>query len=130
MTNTTKHTQADPYVDLKLSARHRKAGHTPGPWSRNIKADGKYPIIFVGRNTHVAQALGHNSLSPDEIEANISLIATAPKLLEELKRGLEDIQSFREDLDNREYLNILERLDKQEEAYKQAIALAEGRDPK
>lgn len=54
--------------------------HTPGPWGRNIKARGKYPIIFAGHNTHVAQAC--QMPDADETEANITLIAKAPELLE------------------------------------------------
>lgn len=56
------------------------SAHTPGPWHRNIKAGGKYPTVYAGRNTHVAQAVGHGTLPPEEIEANISLIAAAPTL--------------------------------------------------
>jgi len=62
-----------------------KATHTPGPWHRNIRANGKYPVIFVGRNQHVAVATGHETISPDEIEANIDLIAAAPELLAALE---------------------------------------------
>jgi hypothetical protein len=62
-----------------------KATHTTGPWHRNIRADGKYPVIFAGRNTHVAAAKGHGDLPPEEIEANIDLIASAPELLEALE---------------------------------------------
>lgn len=28
--------------------------HTPGPWHRNIPPASKYPIVFSGRNAHVA----------------------------------------------------------------------------
>jgi hypothetical protein len=56
--------------------------HTPGPWHRNIRSNGKYPVVFAGRNQHVAivsqQHDGH------ETEANIDLVATAPELLEAL----------------------------------------------
>lgn len=61
--------------------------HTPGPWDRNIKAGGKYPIIFAGRNQHVAQACQQKN--PDETEANISLIAAAPDLLAALEALLD-----------------------------------------
>lgn len=63
--------------------------HTPGPWHRNIRGDGRYPTIFAGRNTHVAAASGHGKLPPDVIEANIDLIAAAPQLLDALEKMLE-----------------------------------------
>lgn len=62
--------------------------HTKGPWSRNIKPASHYPIIFAGRNTHVAQVIS-KGLTTDEIEANCDLIAAAPELLEALKSLLE-----------------------------------------
>jgi hypothetical protein len=34
-----------------------KATHTPGPWHRNIRAGGKYPTVYVGRN-QIAKATG------------------------------------------------------------------------
>ncbi len=59
------------------------AKHTPGPWHRNIKPARKYPIVFAGRSTHVAQVC---SVSNDEeTEANCNLIAAAPELLEALR---------------------------------------------
>jgi hypothetical protein len=58
-----------------------EAKHTPGPWGRNIKPGSRYPVIFSGRNTHVAVACT-NGLSDEEIEANIDLIAASPDLLE------------------------------------------------
>jgi len=57
--------------------------HTPGPWHRNIPADGKYPTVFAGRNQHVAVASQQKDSA--ETEANISLIAAAPDLLEALQ---------------------------------------------
>ena len=71
------------------------AQHTPGPWYRNIKAGGKYPIIFSGtapNHAHIAQACQLRG-KPDEVEANISLIAAAPELLAVLSRAVEDIDS-------------------------------------
>lgn len=59
--------------------------HTAGPWHRNIRAEGKYAVIFSGRNTHVAVASGHGNLPGAEIEANIDLIAAAPELLAALE---------------------------------------------
>ena len=58
--------------------------HTPGPWGRNIAPAWKYPIIFAGRNTHVAYIFT-NELSESEQEANANLIAAAPDLLAALK---------------------------------------------
>lgn len=60
-------------------------GHTPGGWSRNIKPASKYPIIFAGRNTHVAQVCT-SGLTESEVEANCALIAAAPALLAENER--------------------------------------------
>lgn len=60
-----------------------KAQHTLGGWQRNIKPASKYPTIFAGQNTHVAQVCTIG-LSHDEIEANIDLIVAAPELLEAL----------------------------------------------
>jgi len=59
------------------------AKHTAAPWHRNIKAEGKYPIVFSGRNNHVAKILQQEN--PEETEANISLIAEAPNMYDLLK---------------------------------------------
>lgn len=56
--------------------------HTPGPWHRNIRADGKYPVVFAGRNQYVA--ITSQQKDPAETEANIDLISAAPDLLEAL----------------------------------------------
>jgi hypothetical protein len=56
--------------------------HTQGPWHRNIPAEGKYPTVFAGRNQHVAVASQQKDSA--ETEANISLIAAAPELLNAL----------------------------------------------
>lgn len=53
-----------------------QATHTAGPWHRNIKAGGKYPAVFAGRNQHVAVVTQQKTA--DETEANIDLIAAAP----------------------------------------------------
>lgn len=65
------------------------AKHTPGPWHRNIRADGKYPVVFAGRNTHVATV--SQQKSGDETESNIDLIAAAPDLLAMLKRCIKHV---------------------------------------
>lgn len=59
------------------------SAHTPGPWHRNIRADGRYVTVFAGRNHHVAAAVQQKLAA--ETEANIDLIAAAPELLESLK---------------------------------------------
>ncbi len=61
-----------------------KTKHTQGPWCRNIKPASKYPVVFAGRNTHVA-TVSRAELSEEEIEANICLISASPELLEALK---------------------------------------------
>ncbi len=62
--------------------------YTKGPWGRNIKPASKYPIVYAGRNTHVAQVL-KAGLTEDEVEANCSLIAAAPDLIEAAKLVLD-----------------------------------------
>ena len=53
---------------------------TPRPWHRNIKPASKYPVVYAGRNTHVASVIpdGHDE---ETVEANIRLISAAPDLL-------------------------------------------------
>ena len=73
-----------------------KKAHTPGPWHRNIKPARKYPTVWAGRNTHIAAVVAgapHGSgngetMSDEEMEANIDLIAAAPEMLEALERLL------------------------------------------
>lgn len=55
--------------------------HTPGPWHRNIKPATKYTTVWSGRNKHVARVVV-DGLAPEEVEANICLIAAAPELLD------------------------------------------------
>jgi len=54
--------------------------HTLGPWHRNIKPVTRYPVIFAGRNIHVAKVLDQG-IGLSESEANADLIAAAPELL-------------------------------------------------
>jgi hypothetical protein len=68
--------------------------HTPGPWQRNIRASGKYPVIYAGRNTHILTVCQQSN--PQETEANIDLACAAPELLEALKWALDQIN---DDLD-------------------------------
>jgi hypothetical protein len=58
--------------------------YTKGGWGRNIKPAAHYPVIFAGRNTHVARVISVG-LTSEEIEANCDLIACAPDLLESLQ---------------------------------------------
>lgn len=60
--------------------------HTPGPWHRNIRANGKYTTVFAGRNQHVAVI--NQQDNPEETEANIDLIAAAPEMLRILEDAL------------------------------------------
>lgn len=59
--------------------------NTPGPWGRNIKPASHYPIVYAGRNTHIAQVITQG-LTEAEAEANCNLIAAAPELLEMLRQ--------------------------------------------
>ena len=60
--------------------------HTPGPWHRNIKPVSSYPVVFAGRNTHVA-TISTKGLADIEAEANCNLIAAAPIMSDTLKRA-------------------------------------------
>ena len=73
------------------------AKHTSGPWYRNIRANGHYPVIFAGRNQHVATAT--QQADPAETEANIDLLAAAPDLLGALKQILSLYESDPDDLE-------------------------------
>ena len=59
------------------------SGHTPTPWYRNIKANGKYPVIFAGRNNHVCVV--SQQPTGEETEANIDFIVRAVNSHETLK---------------------------------------------
>lgn len=77
-------------------ARMTQAQHTATPWSRNISPASKYPVIFAGRNTHVAQVVTRG-LSDEEIEGNCDFIVRAvnshTKLVEALKCALTEIHN-------------------------------------
>lgn len=70
--------------------------HTPGPWHRNIKPASHYPVVFAGRNTHVAMVVS-NGLPEDEVEANIALVTAAPELLAALILAEEFVTRHTED---------------------------------
>jgi hypothetical protein len=57
----------------------KTVSHTLGPWKRNIKPATKFPIVYAGRNTHVAQ-VSSMGLDPETVEANLCLIMAAPDL--------------------------------------------------
>ena len=69
---------------MKTEPENAVASHTPGPWHRNIRAGGKYPVVFAGRNQHVATVCQQRDGA--ETEANIDLIAAAPRMYEALAR--------------------------------------------
>ena len=69
--------------------RQDTAGHTPEPWHRNIRANGKYPVVFAGRNQHVATVCQQTDGA--ETEANIDLVASAPELLTMLQAAYDHI---------------------------------------
>lgn len=114
-----------------------RAAHTPGPWHRNIKPASKYPVVWAGRNTHVAMVVrgapprsGSGETMPDaEMEANIDLIAAAPEMYEALKLA----QSAMEHMGN--VLNGMDAVTAEDvalatpafEAVDSAIVKAEGR---
>lgn len=68
------------------------SSHTAGPWHRNIPPATKYTTVWSGRNTHVAY-VETKGLSPEEVEANIALIAAGPDLLEALKGAAVTLQA-------------------------------------
>jgi len=68
--------------------------YTKGGWSRNIKPASKYPVIFAGRNTHVAEVLT-DGLSAEEIEGNCDLVSAAPDLFEALSRAIVLIEKLK-----------------------------------
>lgn len=79
-----------------------RPAHTPGPWHRNIKPASKYPVVWSGRNTHVAAIVpgaprrsgSDAGMSEEEQEANINLIVAAPDLLFALKSLVEDVGDY------------------------------------
>jgi hypothetical protein len=65
---------ANPQPPKQMKSKEQ-AAHTPLPWHRNIKANGRYPVIFSGRNTHVCVA--SQMPTGEETEANIDFIIQA-----------------------------------------------------
>jgi hypothetical protein len=49
-------------------------------WHRNIKPASRYPVVFAGRNDHVA-IVQRQGFTEEQIEAHCDLIATAPDML-------------------------------------------------
>ena len=106
------------------------AKHTPGPWHRNIKPASKYPTVWSGRNTHVAYVVAGaprgsgsgETMSDEEVEANIDLIAAAPEMLAFLKQFVEGFDENTEEVRHVAFIDTA----------RQALALiakAEGRIP-
>lgn len=67
-----------------------QVGHTPGPWVVK-QLSGSETVVMGKRNFQdclIAQNLYDENIEPtqDELEANASLIAAAPELLDLLKR--------------------------------------------
>jgi hypothetical protein len=73
----------DSLIKTLRTENMENAKHTPGPWARNIKPASMYPVIFAGRNTHIARVFSQG-LSEEETEANCNLIAAAPGHLDAL----------------------------------------------
>lgn len=102
------------------------AQHTPGPWHRNIPPASKYPTVWSGRNTHVAaispgapRGSGNGAtMSEEEQEANINLIAAAPDLLAALTWFINDIDGDH---------TVMLEFDQAVTNARAAIAKAEGR---
>lgn len=90
--------------------------HTAGPWGRNIPPVSKYPIIYAGRNTHVAQVITRG-LPEAEAEANARLIAAAPELLSAIVELLDACPTSCED----------RRLNEAMKGAEKAIAKARGK---
>jgi hypothetical protein len=73
-----------------MSTTETKVRCTQGRWSRNIAPASKYPVIFAGRNTHVAMVI-NKGLPAEEVEANCNLIAAAPDMLEALEAAYAEL---------------------------------------
>ena len=68
--------------------------HTPTPWHRNIKPATKYPVIFAGRNTHIAAISVKSGLSDEEIEANLEFLIRAVNSHDALISALVSLREF------------------------------------
>lgn len=77
------------------------SGPTDGPWHRNIRPARKYPGIFHGRNTHIAQLVPGN-LSDEDAEAILDLIVSAPELLAACKSARDELTRLQALLDHDE----------------------------
>lgn len=91
-------------MTAKLSTAELKAmlaGITPGGWNRNVKPASHYPVIFAGRNTHVAQIVS-KFIPEAQQEANCDAIAQVPALLAEviaLRELIEELTGLVSDAD-------------------------------
>ena len=86
-----------------------------GDWHRNIPPVTRYPIIFAGRNTHIARIITEG-LSPEEAEANTNLIVASPKMYLALKEARNYILEFGSDKDMAPVIELID----------QALAKADG----
>jgi enoyl-CoA hydratase/carnithine racemase len=74
-------------MEANKAATPTGAKHTATPWHRNIKPAAKYPVIFAGQNTHVAQVVAWGL--PDEVvEANLEFIVRACNAHDDLVKAL------------------------------------------
>ena len=64
--------------------------HTAGLLGRNIKPINKYPILYAGRNTHIAQIITRG-MSDEEAEANADFLVLAWNTHDELVAALESL---------------------------------------
>lgn len=105
------------------------AKHTPGPWHRNIRPASKYPTVWSGRNTHVAaicpgapRGSGNGcTMSEEEQEANINLIAAAPDLLVAARKADQFLDHYKAS-----FAGVCAHTQAMMDALKAAIAKAEG----
>ena len=72
-----------------------QAKHTPGPWHRNIKPAKRYPVIFAGRNEHIA-IIETRDKTNECAEANIELIRRAPDMFDALIKVQNAIADWRD----------------------------------
>lgn len=80
---------------------------TSGRLGRNIRPASKYPMIFAGRNTHVAKVIA-TGLSESEIEANCDLIVELHNAFPSIVAALEAGERIRKTLDEIERLDPAE----------------------
>src|SRR5947207_2366137 len=108
-----------------------KSVHTPGPWSYSGMNTDMYVMARRGRERiRVAEVICNDDLTPDETDANKTLIADAPKtaaerdkLREQVKVLLAACKAIVESIEQNE---IESPLPHKEEMLRAAIAKVEG----